>query len=376
MLLSLIKLKHKHLQKFWIGLSIILIPLNLYFILDLPSFFLGKINLSQITILPLASIVFFLHFLFNLTTKTNLRFTSKQPIINWLILYLTFTTIFSLFSFSNNTLWYFSGLIFCLNLINTPSKYLPSKNLIWSTTFTISLIAIFQFILQQDLNLQFIGEISYNLQTKGISKFTPPFFTTEIIRSYSIFAHPNIFAAYLSLNLLNTNFPFKNNLIQYLGILTSFSISGITSTLSQFDYKKNKYIFFIISFAILSLIILRNPIQNHQNISERLQQILAIIYNPNSLKPWEIQPIHNIILLSLFKFGPIHTATLLKLGYEIYLQNHRFFYPILILSLFDHYLLTNPCLYFLTIFTVIIFVKQNKGLKKSENDLSKNQQPT
>ena len=368
MLLSLIKISRSNLSTFWIIASLYSIVFNLYIILSYPSFYIGKISLNQLTYLPISTILIFAHFLYIILTQKKLKLISSSNNINFLLLFVCSTTIFSLLNFSNFTLWYFGGVIFLINLINSQINISKIQNAIWLLTFILSLIGISQFILQHDLNLQLIGENNLNLLHKGIAKFKPFLSENWIIRSYSLFPHPNIFAAFISLSILTTNLKIKHNLFQYLGILSSFSISGFLSTLP--NLKVNKYL--ISSFLGLFVIILliRNPILNSQNITERLTQFINIFHNPFALKPWEVQPIHNIFALSFLKFTPIHTALLIKLLKDIYKKSTPLFYTIFILGFFDHYILTNHSIFYLLILTIFML------FQNSEHSHSKNPLPT
>lgn len=327
-------------------LTLILLPIGVYFSLNQPSFYIGKANLYSKQILPISSILIFLNLIFITTYKSKLQFIPQTATHQALLLFTSATAIFSLFSLPQNTLWYFSGTALFINLLNTDSSEPPylSKT-IWITTAIISVIAIFQFILQSDLGLQIIGEPHINSSIKGIAKIK----TANIIRAYGLFQHPNILGAVITLSLFISPYhKLKNNFPLLLGLISSFSISSTMATSIKFIRSKKDIL--ITSVILIGLILFRNLIQNPQSILQRAQEYTTLILQTKQLKPWEIQPIHNTFLLSLTKFGPIHFITLLYLLFTTYKKTTKFTLALMILFLLDHYFLTNysAYLYFIT----------------------------
>lgn len=332
-------------------LTLILLPIGVYLSLNQPSFYIGKATLYSKQILPLSSILIFLNLIFITKYKPKLQFIPQTPIHQALLLFTSVTAIFSLFSFPQNTLWYFSGTALCINLLNTDSSetHHLSKT-IWITTTIISIIALLQFILQSDIGLQIIGEPNINSSIKGIAKIK----TVNIIRAYGLFQHPNILGAIITLSLFISPYQkIKNNLPLLLGLISSFSITSVMATSIKFIRSKKDIL--IASGILISLILFRNLIQNPQSILQRIQEYTNLIIETKQLKPWEIQPIHNTFLLSLTKFGPIHFITLLYLLFTTYKKRTKFTLALIILFLLDHYFLTNysAYLYFVTCVYII-----------------------
>ncbi len=317
---------------------------GVYIQLQFPSFFLGKSSLFAQTILPVWSALVLINSLliFSTSKSKDLKIIPKNKIQQSLLLFATLTTLFSFISYSQNILWYFSGALLILNLQQSKIKKLQKT--FFFSTLAIALIAITQFFLQTDLNLHFLGEPIISSSTKGISKLS-----NGIVRSYGLSQHPNILGAILTLSTYLSPYPSKYLSTQFLGLFTTFSLSNWIATGEKFIQKKTHIIPISILLLII-MIILKSP----EFLIERLQQITNIIYNPFQNKPWQNQPIHNTFLLSLLKFGPIHTVSLLFLLFQFKDEQKNLLIALIILMLTDHFFLTSFQAY--PIFLVSIYL--------------------
>lgn len=210
----------------------------------------------------------------------------------------------------------------------------------------------------------------------------------RILRAYGFFSHPNIFAGYLTtaLILLNTFTSKLNkkiipalNVILIIGLILTFSKSAIIALFlttiiyysSTQKITSNKSI--LISTSILAILALRLLINQIELMSfqDRVNQWLDYFplltnnfinflfgfgpgqyifnwldYNPN-LDWWLYQPIHNVPVLILAEIGVIGFLLLFFILYKIFRtipnQPHNLHIllisiPLIIISLFDHYL--------------------------------------
>jgi hypothetical protein len=211
-------------------------------------------------------------------------------------------------------------------------------------------IALFQLTFQASTNLEllhFFGEPSLHSSTKGISKINLSNFT--ILRPYGTTNHPNLLAG-LILLLATIN---KNQIISSLGLISTFSISGISAALLS-KIKNNWQSYILILFLVLT-ILLKLISTNYTGISDRVGEYtfffktkildLNIFFGDNyisqqpttlKLLPWQITPIHNHLLYIIQYYGLIGLlviSTMLK----PYYKKLFFLAPIILL---DHYFLT------------------------------------
>ncbi len=280
-----------------------------------------------------------------------------------------------------------------------------------------AIIGILQFSLQSDLNLTFLGENILNKFNPQVAKFY--YQETAILRSYGTFPHPNIFGAYLLISILLLLVIWKELKIYkkypllfliLTAILLTFSRSTILASLISLfvllywylnELKiKNRLRFLIIFGLLLSQILFLWTYRilstfTDNSISERLEgykdaisiflkyptgvgfnlstQYLDISTLKNYL-PWEYQPPHNIYLLILAETGfigslvfifsvffVIHKITLKRkklldtsqtINWRIFLC---IFLSLLIISFFDHYLITLEQGRYLSVICYAIF---------------------
>jgi hypothetical protein len=274
-----------------------------------------------------------------------------------------------------------------------------------------SIVGIWQFINQSSVGgiFRFLGERTFDLSTSGIARFDfclPNYNCPQILRSYSTFPHPNVFAGFLSLILPIVIYDYLNNnsnrrfkifeiLTFFLGtiaLIFTFSRSGIIVFLflmSVIFYKKGtKYTSMIIIglIIIFLVLILKNNFLNSESVLVRSDLITAsskifikYAFTGSGLgtfliklseylvsrQIYYLQPVHNIYLLiasetglcGLLVFGVFIFLTFKKLLLFPILKN-RFFKialltSMLTLGLFDHYFLTLEQGLFL--FTLLYF---------------------
>lgn len=345
-------------------ITIALSFVGLYLTISQPLFFTGKSTLFQINTLPIFSILVFINYLLHLSLNKPIKYIPKSKLIQALLLYLSTTTIFSIFKAPEQTLFLFSLIILVFNLQSSQTNQL--KKTIFFSTLTVSIIAITQFILQSDLGLQFLGEPRISNEIKGIAKLS-----NNIIRPYGLFQHPNILAGILVItSFINpyTNIP-KSYSTQIIGLLSTFSLNGLLAFTSK-HVKTIKTFILVSIIGIISFTLIKSP----QFLLERIQQIIEILYSPNQAKPWEIQPIHNSFLLSIIKYGPIHLLAFSYLIFNLYKTHKQFTLAFIILLSFDHYFLTSfqaISLLVITIFTLSAEAPIQTDLEKQ----TKTQQP-
>jgi hypothetical protein len=295
-------------------------------------------------------------------------------------------------------LFYFSfhlylAILICYLLPQLLLKLESYKLLLFIIGFSIisqSIIAIFQFSLQSNLGLHFLGETIFNPETLGVAKFTLN--QTMVVRAYGTFLHPNTLAAFFLISALIIhflNFTKKWKYIFYsfiaLGMLATVSRIGII-TLTLFfiiiyyrNLKKIKPIFYYLSISLLSILsIIYAPIIlerfSHGFMDESLQ--LRVYYylsffniikdhflfgmnslnfvsyfnatNTTILYPWEYQFVHNTFVLFITIFGLTGTVIVIEL---IYLSNKKIlswvlkpnliFIPFFIFACFEHNFITS-----------------------------------
>jgi len=245
--------------------------------------------------------------------------------------------------------------------------------LILSTFFVVAL-QIFQAIRQASLGglFYFLGERSYTFSTPGLAKID--FFGREILRSPSLFSHPNSAAGYLLIvfYLLNVyKSPLWQKITLFFALLLTLS-KGALLALALVIFFKISPLFLISFFFLLSLLELFSPSfpQATSFVSDRLffmKSVKSLFLShplfgvglggfipslaknlPGSfLTPAKLQPVHNLFLLALTELGLFGVSLI---SFFIY-QKRRFFKNPQLLGLlalicitgtFDHYWWTLP----------------------------------
>lgn len=259
----------------------------------------------------------------------------------FLLLFL-FNTIFSLSFLTSLWAWLKLFSYYLLFLSLTQEKkllhYLRSPLLL-----STSIIIILQFLqLFHQSSLQgvfyFLGERHFNLTTPFIAKIN--LFSTQFIRPYSTFSHPNSLAGYLLLIfvLSQAYFPYLYFLLPlFLAIIFTFSkmaifalfISLLPSLLFpviiSFSLVFSLYPFFIsllpsTFFSSSFFLSLPSTISQRLTLSRPILSIfqqnfftgtglrsflfsLPQVLSPSSLLPSNLQPIHSLTTLSLLELG-------------------------------------------------------------------------
>lgn len=214
-------------------------------------------------------------------------------------------------------------------------------------------IAFIQFYMQGSIGLYLLGESSIDPIKYGVAKIVP--YGTRMIRGYGTFPHPNLLAGFLTLAnvalLYLLTFNYQKILRYILLFMIGINIFGLFITFSR-----NGILAFLIGFlTILSLLAINRQytviksiilpvilsltlataifypfIYTRATISDSavLERItynnigieiikdrgvtgtglgLSVLhmeqYAEQSLKAWEIQPIHNYILISIAEWG-------------------------------------------------------------------------
>lgn len=312
--------------------TLILFSIGLYLTISQPFLFIGKQNLFSQNILPLYSVVIFINFLIIIFSKkiNKIKIIPASKKDKSILLFILTTTLFSIINQPNNTIWIFSILVFFLNIQLSDKQ--SFKKTFYVSILSISILAITQFILQSDLNLQIIGEPIINSDTKSIAKLS-----NQIIRPYGLYQHPNILASIIVLSSYIN--PFKTIRFispQLIALALTFSLNGWLSYTSK-HIKSIKQLLIIFVPTLVIFIFLKSP----DFITERVSQITSLVFNPYQMKPWEIQPIHNTFIFSAIQYGPIHLLSLVYLLLQIHRINSKITISIIIFMTFDHFFLTS-----------------------------------
>ncbi len=349
----------------------------------------------------LTGLFFILSYLFE-KKISKIRFGDKKLLLILGLIFLS--SLISLFFTSNfdNSLFYiarFLELIFVylvlLNRIIEPKKILY---IIIGVISVSAFVGILQYLLQSSLGLQFLGEPVISQDVAGISKIYLS--DSVILRAYSFFPHPNIFAGFLIFNIFLICYLIQKLkgdekvllylllFISFLALLFTFSRSAclalfgggfIYFTLSNFKINLKKIfltvflILIVFSFFDLSSVFLsRSDLIEGESASQRIE-LLRISkymfldnylgvgignftevmqeYSADKLMPWEFQPVHNIYMLILNEQGILSLGLYLYLFYYIakkLIDNKNNWnlillsigFAFLIIGLFDHYLIS------------------------------------
>lgn len=251
-------------------------------------------------------------------------------------------------------------------------------------------LALAQVIMQHDLGLQFLGEPQLTPQTLGVAKMEIG--GEKMLRGYGTFLHSNILAAFLVI------------LFFYFDTLGWRYLKYIFLIFLVFTFSRSAFIAIFIGLIIKTLFvkttISTTRIKSKKNISHLLKKILSLIlffsfiliplyyffptrfsldtsfferlnliqiswqmflahplgtgnanfifymqdFVPYILKPWEMQPVHNLYLLILNENGifglSIFLIFLFLILKDTFKNNSQFaplFFALIALAFFDHY---------------------------------------
>lgn len=420
-----------NLAKLFLYLFLIFIPFQLSTLLFYEQiYFSGFFNpyLSHFLYLKdiflfLILFFFFLSYLFENRIK-KISFGDKKIllILFSILLFACFSLLFA--SNFNNSIFYilrFTELIFIyLVLIN---KIIEPKRILIVIISVFSLAAfvgILQYLLQGSLGLDFLGEPLISKDVPAISKIKLS--NSVILRPYSFFPHPNVFAGFLLFNIFIIYFLLKKSkgdekILLYLLLFVSFLAFVLTFSRSAFlaifggllvyftlsnlkiDLKKMGFIALLIVvvfsfFDLNSVFLSRANLIGSESSSERIELLrvskymvldnylgvgvgnftdVMQEYSQDKLMPWEFQPVHNIYMLILNEQGILSLFLYLFLFYYIasYLLAKKTDFNLILISIgfsfliigfFDHYFIS---LYqgqlLLFVYLSLFSINQEKG---------------
>lgn len=269
-----------------------------------------------------------------------------------------------------------------------------------------AILVVIQFLFQQPVGLTLLGEQQIFPQNKGIAKIVLD--GAAYIRGYGTFPHPNplsafflvsilliyskllvglvraerfIYSAALFLNTIGLTLTFSR--ASWLATALGFSVISIFWLKNNGFHKKFGYVLltmttcFVLSFLIFKPYILTRTTYQDQAVAERrlynqiglrmlADQPIAGLgagenllhmerYSPVRLLPWQIQPVHNYLLLAATELGVVGLAALLWLfgGTVVHLwrklPSHGETLPVTLVAIlagffvlmqFDHYFYT------------------------------------
>ncbi|MBU1019546.1 MAG: O-antigen ligase family protein [Patescibacteria group bacterium] len=362
-------------------LAVFTLPLQIFTIIDQPSLHLsGQLNQFRNATIYVTDILILLSALFSLPRffKTKIQIGDKKVAIPLIIL-----AVLLLLQTSFSIPWTILRLtifaIFYLLIINKIIAPEKAVRVFLASAAIQAIIASAQFITQQELGLGLLGEPS--LQSEGIAKIDIG--DSKVARGYGTMPHPNVLGGLLVIAIiLGANLKKSLPLIAIcaIGLIFTFSRSaGLTLALVALTYlvfNSKTSIKFIKKYSVVTAILLiiaiaagkstlSHLVSTHE-ITERLAQFGPTIdmiednplgvgwqnftleiqnYTEAKLAPWEIQPVHNIYLLS--------AAELSRLGLVlmVFIMFYLLFYgprknlkyaiaAIMIIGLFDHYFYT------------------------------------
>lgn len=298
------------------------------------------------------------------------------------LLFFLFNTIFSLSPFTSLWAWFklFSYYLLFLSLTQEKKLLHHLRSPLLLSTSIIILLQFLQLFHQSSLQgiFYFLGERYFNLTTPFIAKIN--LFSTQFIRPYSTFSHPNSLAGYLLLVfvLSQAYFPYLYFLLPlFLAIIFTFSkmaifalfISLLPSLLFpviiSLSLIFSLYPFFIsllpsAFFSSSFFISLPSTISQRLTLSRPILSIfqqnfftgtglrsslfsLPQALSPSSLLPANLQPVHSLTTLSFLELGSpfIFIPFLLK-------RKFHFFSKIRLSSLSKKLLLSTLLVVFLT----------------------------
>ncbi|MBI2039707.1 O-antigen ligase family protein [Candidatus Microgenomates bacterium] len=242
-----------------------------------------------------------------------------------------------------------------------------------------SVLAIAQFLKGGTLGLWILGERTFSISTPAIAKFD--FQGIQFLRPYATFPHPNVLAAFMlvvSLLIGKRMVGFLAGLTTLLTFSRAAILAGAVAAFVLLN-RKGRVVLMVVIIILSPILYTRfSSVFNFDNLAilrrEELTQtafkmflsspIFGVGLNNFIPKASDqllvgpsrfLQPVHNIILLSLSETGIVGLAAFLSLiGYPIYrlLKLNLKPYPlsplllawgiIIFLGMFDHYFLTLP----------------------------------
>ena len=393
------KLNINFFCRFFLALTLLSIPFSIRtFLHDARSFTSGMfsettavfLNITDI-FLWLAVICFLLQTIF---TKPNPLIPKKKcishyNIIFWGIIFLliNFLTVFFSKDFVLSFFFFIKILEGCI-LVFLLTQQILSKQKIGVILICLGFfeggLAILQFILQHDLGLYFLGEPHLTAHSLGTAKMDIA--GNKLIRGYGTFSHPNILAAFFVilffyldnlkfqklkyLLLIPLFFTFSRGafLAVFIGLIVKILCHSGKTKRCQESATLNKLIglFFItILFSGILYYFFPERLTLGESFTERIELIKTswqmflqspfgignanfIFYQQDFsltfLKPWEIQPVHNLYLLVLNENGFLGLlffgGFLFSFLFQLFRKNKNLvplFLAVLILGFFDHY---------------------------------------
>ena len=305
-------------------------------------------------------------------------------------------------------------------IIRLKPKLLPSVLSLSVGVYYSSVLAIWQFLAQSSIGgvLWWLGERSFNLSTPGIAKTTIN--GAEILRPYATFSHPNVLGGFLTVMLpvilavlVYRRHVIPHKLYLYFNLTLVLGLFALVFTFSRaawivslfgtalvflanpkiinkYASKKNLLLAIFYSVLILSIILPFLLPQTVDSFKERasfistafemikLQPVFGyglnnfIVHFHEFVLPtsgiYIFQPLHNIYLLIFLETGLWGFVVALILISKLYLRGTRSDFLIfiaviqlLLLGLFDHYLVTlQQGQLLLTVFASLAFL-ENKS---------------
>jgi O-antigen ligase len=356
--------------------------------------------------------------------KTEIRTMPAYFILPFIILCFLFSNI--IFIAPNKILAVYKmikiiqcfGLIFIISKIKPKTGYL---SLIMSlSVIYISFIAVYQFIIQKSIGgiFWFLGERSFYASTPGIA--TTQVFGRQVLRSYSIFPHPNVLGGHLAIVLVFLFFNYIhfrkviNNIskllfiiaftIGFIALILTFSrlswLTFLIGLLLVFINNKLKlknlillynstfliiyYMFIVLSVGMLFIIPFTfqsfteratlaksaiNVILSYPIFGIGLNNYIVQVKNqyPYLKELFFLQPVHNIYLYTASETGITGLFLLIFVFWKMVIKSLRnnpvisiIFIQLFIISLFDHYLFTlQQGILTLVIFFSLAYLKVN-----------------
>ena len=397
------------LSKYLISLIIITLPLNQqYHFRPFPSVD-GFIIDYLILKVSIVEILIYGYFFLNIRQIIN----SVKSLFKYKIFWISFICIFfsiiqskylSLAIYENFTFIVF--LFLAVFLIKNPENI--NKNLLAKSVkfwiLALSLLGFLQFYSQSSVfnNYSFTGEFPYSDDYYHIKQKN--IFLGEMIPPYAIFAHSNIFGAYLVLLcILLSSISMKNNLFYFLVgidllligsvacliafmtffVLKMFSTSLIKKTLvgifliswglyflNSFDFEKyfSDYSVYrrLYMFDLSSNFFIDNPkvLFFGSGYYNYFSYVKGILYEYELVRFF--QPPHFLLYFIIWQYGLIFLLIIFYLIFKNFrLLNKEtllFLAVLLVFSSFDHYLLTNHQLKVLIVFILPYSLKSKNSI--------------
>ena len=285
--------------------------------------------------------------------------------------------------------------IFCLGIVLSVALVIRLNRLSLIALMSLLLIqaqwGITQFIVQQDLGFNLVGESPLSADTVGVAKFSVG--SQKVMRAYGPYSHANVFGGMMLVGALLTVSFLPSRVRTYfliifgIAIIVSFSRSAYLGALliplfagmSRIPRLKtiglvllllSPLIFFrlvdqnqsweerVRGYEWAHAIIIKQGIVNGVGFGryeEALQGFLAATKTP--FASWEIAPVHSMPLLLAVEIGLL--PALLLMGAILGTRSRKtllLLVPLLPALLFDHYFLTNlPALYTLLVLLFSVY---------------------